>query len=89
MLEMGASGAQLGTRFAAATESIAHANFKRAFMRAARWKSDSTSMGERSRIETRSRPGIVLTAGCGIGGAVNVWLLNDLLLSLSVIEPLA
>jgi enoyl-[acyl-carrier protein] reductase II len=34
-LEMGASGAQLGTRFAAATESIAHANFKRAFIRAA------------------------------------------------------
>ena len=33
-LEMGASGAQLGTRFAAATESIAHANFKRAFIRA-------------------------------------------------------
>ena len=33
-LEMGASGAQLGTRFAAAAESIAHANFKRAFIRA-------------------------------------------------------
>jgi enoyl-[acyl-carrier protein] reductase II len=33
-LEMGASGAQLGTRFAAATESIAHPNFKRAFIRA-------------------------------------------------------
>ncbi len=33
-LEMGASGAQLGTRFAAATESIAHENFKRAFIRA-------------------------------------------------------
>jgi enoyl-[acyl-carrier protein] reductase II len=33
-LEMGASGAQLGTRFAASAESIAHANFKRAFMRA-------------------------------------------------------
>ncbi len=33
-LEMGASGAQLGTRFAAATDSIAHANFKRAFVRA-------------------------------------------------------
>lgn len=33
-LEMGASGAQLGTRFAAAAESIAHANFKRAFLRA-------------------------------------------------------
>jgi enoyl-[acyl-carrier protein] reductase II len=33
-LEMGASGAQLGTRFAAARESIAHANFKRAFLRA-------------------------------------------------------
>src|SRR5580704_10783049 len=33
-LEMGASGAQLGTRFAAATESIAHADFKRAFIRA-------------------------------------------------------
>ena len=33
-LEMGASGAQLGSRFAATTESIAHANFKRAFIRA-------------------------------------------------------
>jgi enoyl-[acyl-carrier protein] reductase II len=33
-LEMGASGAQLGTRFAAAAESVAHANFKRAFIRA-------------------------------------------------------
>jgi len=33
-LEMGASGAQLGTRFAATTESIAHANFKQAFLRA-------------------------------------------------------
>ncbi|WP_408840023.1 NAD(P)H-dependent flavin oxidoreductase [Acidocella sp.] len=33
-LEMGAAGAQLGTRFAAATESIAHANFKQAFVRA-------------------------------------------------------
>ncbi len=33
-LEMGASGAQLGTRFAAAEESIAHANFKRVFLRA-------------------------------------------------------
>jgi enoyl-[acyl-carrier protein] reductase II len=33
-LEMGASGVQLGTRFAAATESVAHANFKRAFVRA-------------------------------------------------------
>jgi enoyl-[acyl-carrier protein] reductase II len=33
-LEMGAAGAQLGTRFAAATESIAHANFKQAFLRA-------------------------------------------------------
>src|SRR5579872_3074401 len=35
LLEMGASGAQLGTRFAAARESIAHPNFKRAFIRAA------------------------------------------------------
>ena len=33
-LEMGASGVQLGTRFAASAESIAHANFKRAFFRA-------------------------------------------------------
>ncbi len=33
-LEMGASGAQLGTRFAASTESIAHPNFKKAFIRA-------------------------------------------------------
>lgn len=34
-LEMGAAGAQLGTRFAAASESIAHPNFKHAFLRAA------------------------------------------------------
>jgi enoyl-[acyl-carrier protein] reductase II len=34
-LEMGASGAQLGTRFAAAVESIAHPKFKQAFIRAA------------------------------------------------------
>ena len=34
-LEMGASGVQLGTRFAATTESIAHPNFKKAFYRAA------------------------------------------------------
>ncbi len=34
MLDMGAAGAQLGTRFAAATESVAHPNFKRAFIRA-------------------------------------------------------
>jgi enoyl-[acyl-carrier protein] reductase II len=34
-LRLGASGAQLGTRFAASVESIAHANFKRAFVRAA------------------------------------------------------
>lgn len=33
-LDMGAAGVQLGTRFAAATESIAHANFKKAFIRA-------------------------------------------------------
>lgn len=32
-LEMGASGVQLGTRFVCATESIAHPNFKRAFLR--------------------------------------------------------
>ena len=34
-LEMGASGVQLGTRFVCASESIAHANFKKAFIRAA------------------------------------------------------
>lgn len=34
-LEMGAAGAQLGTRFVCATESIAHPNFKQAFIRAA------------------------------------------------------
>jgi len=33
-LEMGACGVQLGTRFAAATESIAHPAFKKAFFRA-------------------------------------------------------
>ncbi len=34
-LEMGASGVQLGTRFVCSTESIAHPNFKQAFIRAA------------------------------------------------------
>src|SRR5262249_26044011 len=34
-LEMGAAGVQLGTRFVCAPESIAHPNFKRAFIRAA------------------------------------------------------
>jgi enoyl-[acyl-carrier protein] reductase II len=33
-LEMGAVGVQLGTRFACATESIAHPDFKKAFFRA-------------------------------------------------------
>ncbi|MDX2095142.1 MAG: nitronate monooxygenase [Alphaproteobacteria bacterium] len=33
-LEMGASGVQLGTRFVCAEESIAHANFKKAFINA-------------------------------------------------------
>jgi enoyl-[acyl-carrier protein] reductase II len=33
-LQMGASGCQLGTRFVCASESIAHPNFKRAFIRA-------------------------------------------------------
>ena len=33
-LEMGASGVQLGTRFACASESIAHPDFKKAFFRA-------------------------------------------------------
>ena len=34
LLEQGAAGAQLGTMFAAATESVAHPRFKRAFIRA-------------------------------------------------------
>jgi enoyl-[acyl-carrier protein] reductase II len=33
-LEMGAVGVQIGTRFVCATESIAHPNFKKAFIRA-------------------------------------------------------
>jgi enoyl-[acyl-carrier protein] reductase II len=33
-LEMGAAGVQMGTRFVCATESIAHAKFKQAFIRA-------------------------------------------------------
>jgi enoyl-[acyl-carrier protein] reductase II len=33
-LELGAAGVQLGTRFVCATESIAHPNFKKAFIRA-------------------------------------------------------
>jgi len=34
-LDMGAAGAQIGTRFVCATECIAHPNFKRAFIRGA------------------------------------------------------
>ena len=34
-LDMGAAGAQLGTRFAASVESVAHPRFKQAFIRAA------------------------------------------------------
>ena len=34
-LEMGAAGVQLGTRFVCSTECIAHANFKKAFLRGA------------------------------------------------------
>ena len=34
-MEMGAAGAQIGTRFVCAAESIAHPNFKRAFIRGA------------------------------------------------------
>ncbi len=34
-LDMGAAGVQIGTHFVCATESIAHPNFKRAFIRAA------------------------------------------------------
>jgi enoyl-[acyl-carrier protein] reductase II len=34
LVQMGAAGCQLGTRFVCATECIAHANFKKAFMRA-------------------------------------------------------
>jgi enoyl-[acyl-carrier protein] reductase II len=46
-LEMGASGVQIGTRFAAASESIAHANFKQAFIRAnARDALPSTQLDE-------------------------------------------
>src|SRR5437899_8696865 len=37
---------------------------------------DSTSIGERSRIETRSRPGTTVAAGCGRVWVVNGWLLN-------------
>ncbi len=33
-LEMGAAGCQLGTRFVCATESVAHADFKKVFIRA-------------------------------------------------------
>ncbi|MBV1796436.1 nitronate monooxygenase family protein [Siccirubricoccus sp. G192] len=47
-LEMGAAGAQLGTRFVCATECIAHPNFKRAFLRgAARDAVPTTQIDER------------------------------------------
>lgn len=42
-LSMGASGCQLGTRFVCATESIAHVNFKKAFMRASSRDTQVTS----------------------------------------------
>ena len=45
---MGAAGAQLGTRFAAATESIAHPRFKQAFVHArARDATASVQLDER------------------------------------------
>jgi enoyl-[acyl-carrier protein] reductase II len=47
-LEMGAAGAQLGTRFVCATESIAHPKFKQAFIRgAARDAMPSVQLDER------------------------------------------
>jgi enoyl-[acyl-carrier protein] reductase II len=47
-LEMGAAGAQLGTRFVCATESIAHPRFKQAFIRgAARDAMPSVQLDER------------------------------------------
>ena len=47
-LEMGAAGAQLGTRFVCATESIAHSKFKQAFIRgSARDAVPSTQIDER------------------------------------------
>jgi enoyl-[acyl-carrier protein] reductase II len=47
-LEMGAAGAQLGTLFAASSESIAHENFKKAFVRAnARDAMPSVQLDER------------------------------------------
>jgi enoyl-[acyl-carrier protein] reductase II len=47
-LEMGAAGAQLGTVFAASQESIAHENFKKAFVRAsARDAMPSVQLDER------------------------------------------
>ncbi len=47
-LEMGAAGAQLGTRFVCAVESIAHAKFKQAFIRgAARDAMPSVQLDER------------------------------------------
>jgi enoyl-[acyl-carrier protein] reductase II len=47
-LEMGAAGAQLGTRFVCATECIAHPNFKRSFIRgAARDAIPSVQLDER------------------------------------------
>ncbi len=47
-LEMGAAGAQLGTRFAAAAESVAHPRFKQAFVQArARDATTSIQLDER------------------------------------------
>jgi enoyl-[acyl-carrier protein] reductase II len=47
-LEMGAAGAQLGTRFVCASECVAHPNFKRAFLRgAARDAIPSVQLDER------------------------------------------
>ena len=57
-LEQGAAGAQLGTRFAAAVESVAHARFKQAFVHArARDATTSIQLGRAFPRHPRARPG--------------------------------
>ena len=55
-LEMGAVGVQLGTRFVCAHESIAHANFKKAFIRACRSRSTRACRSFRCARSRMPRP---------------------------------
>ncbi len=63
-LDMGAAGVQLGTRFACATESIAHANFKKAFFRASARDAVPASRSTRGCPSSRSARSRMPAANC-------------------------